>query len=237
LRKGHDIPTLGELTATAIAERLEKLVEQHYPKTERLRMGQLLWVAEDELESAGYGKRIEETRLKPVVLDVVTREDIEDYLKGTGRRQLHQKKIVRLFGQAKEQGGVLGGADVACILGHRVSIVHKYVREYEKRSGEVVPRRGTVHDLGPSMSHKRQICYRVIVQGRSIEETARQTNHSPEAVTRYVRDYRRVLTCLKAGMSREQAAYASGMSGRLVKQYEDLSRESRSEASEEEIPW
>jgi len=233
----EDIPTLGELTAAAIAQRLEQLVEQYYPKTERLRMGQLLWLAVDERESAGYSKRIEDTKLRPVVLDVVSREDIEDFLKGTNRRQLHQKMVVRLFSQAKEQGGVLSGADVASIMGHSVSTISQYVREYEKQSGEVIPRRGTIHDLGCAISHKRQICYRVIFQGRSIEETARETNHSPEAVTRYVSDYRRVLACLKAGMSMDQAAYAAGMSVRLVKQYEDLSRESSSDSSEEEISW
>jgi hypothetical protein len=36
---------------------------------------------------------------------------------------------------------------------------------------------------------KKQICYRVIVQGKSIETAARETNHSPEAITRYVKDY------------------------------------------------
>ena len=233
----EDIPSLGELTATAIAQRLEQLVEQYYPKTERMRMGQLLWLAVDERESSGYGKRIENTKLKPVVLDVVRREDIEDFLKGISRTELHQKIVVRLFRQAKEQGGVLSGADVASIMGHRVSTISQYVREYEKKSGEVIPRRGTIHDLGCAVSHKRQICYRVILQGRSIEETARETNHSPEAVTRYVRDYRRVLACLKARMSVEQAAYAAGMSVRLVKQYEDLSHGSSSDPSEKEIPW
>ena len=233
----EDIPSLGELTATAIAQRLEQLVEQYYPKTERMRMGQLMWLAVDERESSGYGKRIEETKLRPVVLDVVSREDIEDFLKGLSRRELNQKVVVRLFRQAKEQGGVLSGADVASIMGHRVSTISQYVREYEKNSGEVIPRRGTIHDLGCAVSHKRQICYRVIFQGRSIEETARETHHSAEAVTRYVQDYRRVLVCLKTGMSVEQTAYAAGMSVRLVKQYEALSHDRPSDACDEEIPW
>jgi len=233
----EDIPTLGDLTATAIAQKLEQLVEQYFPKTERLRMGQLLWLAVDEHESAGYGKSIENTKLKPVTLDLVDREDIEHFMKGVSQKEVRKKTVVRLFRQAKEQGGVLSGTDVASIIGHDICTVSQYVREYEKQSGKVVPRRGTVHDLGCAVSHKRQICYRVIFQGQSIEDTARETNHSPEAVTRYVSDYRRVLTCLKAGMGVEQTAYAAGMSARLVKQYEDLSHERPSDSYEEGILW
>jgi hypothetical protein len=41
-------------------------------------MGQVLWLAVDEAETDGYGKRIEQTKMKPVLLDVVTEEDISD---------------------------------------------------------------------------------------------------------------------------------------------------------------
>lgn len=233
----EDIPTLGELTATAIAVRLEELVEQYHPKTERLHMGQLLWVAVDERETCGYGKRIEDTKLKPVLLDVVSPQDIEDCLRGVSYKEIRQKAAVRLFRQAKEQGGVLSGADVASIMRLNACTVWRYVHEHEKHSNEVVPRRGTVHDMGRSITHKRQICDRVILQGRSIEETARETHHSPEAVTRYVQDYRRVWACLKAGMGVEQAAYATAMSVRLVKEYEALSHDNPSDTLDEEIPW
>lgn len=221
----EDLPSLGELTAKAIAVRLEELVERYFPKTERLRMGQILWPAVDEGETGGYGKRIEQTRLKPVLLEAVGQQDIEDLLKGVARKAIRQNVTLRLFRQAKQQGGVLNSVDVASIMRLSPGTVSRYVREHEKRSGEVVPRRGTVHDMGPSVTHKRQICQRVIVEGRSIEDTARQTNHSPEAVTRYVQDYRRVVACLTAGMSIKQTAYATAMSVRLVEEYENLVRE------------
>jgi transposase-like protein len=228
-----DIPSLGELTSTAIAERLEELVEQYFPKTERLRMGQILWPAVDQAETAGYGKRIEETRLKPVMLEAIGRQDIEDYLKGVAGKTIRQKVTLRLFRQAKEQAGVLSSVDVAAIMRLSPGTISRYVREHEKESGEVVPRRGTVHDMGPSVTHKREICRRVILQGGSIEETARQTNHSPEAVSRYVQDYRRVVACMKAGMSIEQTAYATAMSLRLVEEYQALVREGGAQRPDE----
>ena len=79
--------------------------------------------------------------------------------------------------------------------------------------------------MGPTVTHKRQICYRVIVQGRSIEETARDTNHSPDAVTRYVKDYHRIVHCLRRGFSIAETAYATQLTSRLVQEYADLQAE------------
>jgi hypothetical protein len=39
------VPTLGELTAGALATRLEQIIEDFFPAGERLRMGQLVWLA------------------------------------------------------------------------------------------------------------------------------------------------------------------------------------------------
>jgi len=219
------VPTLGDLTADAIAQRIEQLVDEFFPPTDKLRMGQILWPAVDEREKGGWGKSMERTALKPVLLEAVNPEDIQDLLGGVKKRERRKKLTVRLFEQAKQQGGVLTGVDVAAIVGVAPATVSRYVREQESLTGKLVPRRGTVHDLGPSITHKRQICQRVILDRCSIEETARATNHSPEAVTRYVQDYRRVHACLKGGLTLPQTAYATKMSKKLVREYEDLMRE------------
>jgi hypothetical protein len=104
-------------------------------------------------------------------------------------------------------------------------LVNRCIHEHERETGEVVPRRATVHDMGPTITHKAAICRKVIMEGRSIEETARLTQHSPEAVGRYVQDYRRVLTCLKQGFSVQQSAYATGMSESLVREYQRLAEQ------------
>lgn len=216
------IPTLGELTVQPLAKRIEEMVLEYFPATGHLRMGQILWPAVDERECAGHGKRIEQTTLKPVLLETVSQQDIEDLLAGTPRRELRKRRTVRLFEQAQTQGGVLTGIDVATILNLTPGTVSRYVREHEQQTGTLLPRRGTVHDMGRSLTHKRQICRRVIVEGRSIEDTARETKHSPEAVTRYVNDYRRVFTSLKNGLSLEQTAYTTALSKKLVSEYQDL---------------
>jgi len=229
------IPTLGSLTAEPLAKRIEQLVEEYFPPRERLRMGQVLWPAVDEAETAGYGKRIEHTKLKPVLLDVVTEEDIRDYLEGKPGNEIKKKAALRLFEQAKEQGGVLTSVDAASILHLNPATIGEYVRSHESETDTLVPRRGTIHDMGPSVTHKRQICRRVILEGRSIEETARDTRHSPAAVTRYVQDYRRVAACLHMGLSIHQTSYATRIPQRLIKQYKDIMSQQSQQDQDEVI--
>jgi len=219
------LPMLGSLTAQPLANRIEQLVEEYFPPTERLRMGQVLWPAVDEAETAGYGKRIEQTRLKPVLLQAISEQDIRQRIAGRPSQDIRKNAALRLFDQAKEQGAVLTAVDVASILHVNPDTIGRYVRSHERETSTLVPRRGTIHDMGPSVTHKRQICRRVIVEGQSTEQAARNTQHSPEAVTRYVQDYRRVSACLHMGMSIQQTSFATRLSQRLVAQYNELTQE------------
>jgi AraC-like DNA-binding protein len=217
------VPTLGPLTARVLADHIQKVMAPYFPSTARLRMGQMLWLAVDVRETAGYGKPIEDCKLKPVMLQAVAEEDIQSLLDGQTRRQVRKNACVRLCRQAYEQGAVLTLTDVAAILQIAPTTVHQCLQEYEHmHPGQLVPRRGNIHDMGPTLTHKKIICQKVIREGLSIGQTAQATHHSPEAVTRYIQDYRRVAACQKHGMTIQQAAYATGLSLRLATQYQDL---------------
>jgi len=217
----------GQLTRNVLVNQVQALVEEFYPPNTHLRMGQVMWPAVDENETAAYGKTIEKTKLKPVFVDMIAPEDIEATLKGEKARTIRQQAAVRIFHQAKEQGGVLTGTDVATMLRLTPATISNYVREWEKEHETIVPRRGTIHDMGRSITHKKQICYKVIVEGKSIEETARETNHSPEAITRYIKDYKRILTCLHQGLSPKDTAFVIKVSENLVFDYINLINENQ----------
>ncbi len=212
----------GQLTRQVIVNNIKELVDEYYPPNTHLRMGQLMWPAVDENEHASYGKTMEKTVLKPVFVDMITSEDIEAALQGERKRKIRQKATVRIFEQAKKQGGVLTGVDVATMMRLSPATISRYVREWEKEHQVIVPRRGTIHDMGRSVTHKRQICYKMIVEGKSVKETAKQTNHSPEAITRYVKDYKRVLACLSKGLTPKETAFAVKVSEKLVYEYVNL---------------
>lgn len=209
----------GELTRNFLVSKVQELVEEFYPPNTHLRMGQVMWPAVDEKETASYGKSIENTRLKPVFLDLIHSNDIEALLNGEKAKLIRQRAVIRLFDQAKEQGGVLTNVDVGTMTRLSPQTISNYVRDWEKSHQCLVPRRGTIHDMGPSITHKRQICYKIIIEGKSVEQTARETRHSPEAITRYVKDYKRIHACLNAGLSPENTAFAVNVSEKLVYEY------------------
>jgi DNA-binding CsgD family transcriptional regulator len=217
----------GHLTRKVLVNKVQELVEEFYPPNTHLRMGQVMWPAVDEKEKAAYGKSIEKTKLKPVFVDMIAPEDIEATLKGEKKKLIRQRATIRVFNQAKGQGGVLSTVDVSSMMRLSPTTISKYVREWEKQEQTIVPRRGTIHDMGRSITHKRQICYKYIVEGKSVEDTARETNHSPEAITRYVKDYKRILACLHQGLSPKDTAFVAKVSERLVYEYINLIQENQ----------
>ncbi len=212
----------GPLTRQALLKRIQEIVDQFYPPLRHLRMGQVIWPAVAEGETHGYGKPIEKTLLKPVVLDLVTPDDVTALADGECIKDRRKTVAIRLFQQAKLQGGVLTETDVVALLYGARSWVSNTILNWEKAHSTIVPRRGTVHDIGRSVTHKREICRKVLREGKSIEQTCRETHHSPDAVTRYVKDYKRILTCLRAGLSPQQTSLATDLSPSLVAEYKNL---------------
>lgn len=223
----------GHLTRQVLVNNIQKLVDAFYPANTHLRMGQVMWPAVDENEHASYGKTISRTKIKPVFVDMIAPEDIEATLLGEKKTKIRQKATIRLFNQAKQQGGVLTGVDAATMMRLSPATISRYVRQWEKEHQTSVPRRGTIHDMGRSVTHKRQICYKMIVEGKSVEQTARETNHSPEAITRYVKDYKRVLACLHKGLTPKETAFVARVSESLVFEYENLIQENQVDIKEQ----
>jgi hypothetical protein len=218
-----NVPSLaGDLICGPVVDKVIEMADYYLPATEHLRPGQTLWYAIDKRETSGYGKKIEDCAISPVLVDLITEQDIEDCIQKISKRERQKKVAVRLHRQAYEQGGVFSYGDSASIMRLSPSTIGSYIREYEKETGGIVPRRGNVHDMGPTLTHKKIICIKHLMEGKSVEVTARETNHSPEAVTRYTNDFRRVQVCLKEGWELGKIKQATGLSESLAKQYIDI---------------
>jgi hypothetical protein len=214
-------PTISRL----FADKIDELYDRFHPPRSRFRAGQVLWTGVAIDDPPSRNKRIEDTRLVPVVLDLVTAQDIEK-AKGKGMRvQAHPAKIVRLFRQAHEQGAVLGHADVSLLLNLSISRISTHVLKHERDTGELIPRRGTIHDMGRSVTHKAIICYKSLVEKKPTSQVAQETFHSPEDVEHYVQCFRRIQLCRDKGLSPEEIAHATGHSLALVQEYLDLMKE------------
>jgi hypothetical protein len=215
----------GPSVTRLFSESIDRLYEQFHPPGSRFVAGQCLWIAVAVDDPPRRGKFIENTRLVPVVLDLVTADDLEDAVTKSVRANTRPKKVLRLFRQAHAQGGLLTEADVSLLLHLPINTISNIVLKHEREAGQTIPRRGTIHDMGRSVTHKRIICYKRLVEKKTTSQVAAETFHSPEEVEYYVQNLRRVLLCLNAGMSEEDIVAATGRSLSLVREYLELIRD------------
>jgi hypothetical protein len=215
----------GPAVTRLLSERIDELYERFHPPGSGFGAGQCLWIAVAVDAFPSRNQRIEQTRLVPVVLDLVTAEDVEEAVTGSVRAKTRPKKVVRLFDQAYAQGGLLTEADVSLLLHLPINTVSAVVLKQEREAGQTVPRRGTIHDMGRSVTHKRIIGYQRLVEKKTTSQVAQETFHTPEAVEYYVQSLRRVHLCHSNGMSEEDIAAATGSSLFLVREYLELIRD------------
>ncbi len=66
-----------DLFADRLIERFIEILDQYRPDKMRLLPGQVLWLAVATNEKCGYGKSMMRSRLVPVILTLISPEDLE----------------------------------------------------------------------------------------------------------------------------------------------------------------
>ena len=210
----------GPAVTELFANRVEELFQKFYPPRERVGWGQIVWLAVATDDLPGYGKRIEDTRLVPVILDLVTSADIDLLMDGRSWNDMRLARITRLCEQAHAQGGLLSQPDLALLLSQTNGLISRAMcADSAKPQATLLPSRGSLHDLGQTVSHKRVICYKRLVEKKSTSQVAHETFHGPQAVEQYVQCLRRVHLCRDQGLNVTETAHASGFSERLIREY------------------
>lgn len=200
-----------------------RLIDAHHIPMQRLQPGQTVWYAVDKTDLPHDSRSMAETRLIPVTLTLVTREDIEALMKGLSIRQHRSRVAVRLHREADAQGGVLAETDTSLLLCQSHGTISDIIRAYEQEHQCVVPRRGTVHDLGRSVSHKAVIAKKAVLEAKQAPDVAWETNHTLFSTERYLVALMRVYISLRRHhMTIEETAFATHMSISLVKEYAAL---------------
>jgi DNA-binding CsgD family transcriptional regulator len=219
-RIGQDFPRMGgERIRHVCAQMVLEVVNSHLHPAEHVHHGQVLWLAISIDDPPSRGKKIRDTDLVPVLLDLHVEEDITARLQRKGMTKQLEQKAVRLCRQAFEQGGLLSNCDLAELLSTQDSRIAHILTDYQRRTNKLVPRRATIHDVGTGLTHKNIICRKRFIDGLSSEEIARETHHSIEAVDRYLGHYDRVLHCKTQGLSPQETAQILNCSLNLVAQY------------------
>lgn len=210
----------GRLVAERIVDDILETIQRYWvPASDVHEPGSFtaLAVSKDAVPGP-YPLRLEETPHVPVQLRLTTEDERRRLADGQMRTaELRRERALRFFFEAEEQDGLLTLDDVAWFVGASTAAVGSWVREHQHLKGEIVPTRGTVHDLGRGTTHKR-IIVRLYLDGKLPSEIARTTRHAVKNVDRYIAGFERVRLLARSHPPEAIPALA-GMSPSLVREY------------------
>jgi hypothetical protein len=208
--------------AEFITQDLMQLIHQVSQPFERLQPGQMVWLGvPHDLPREYHGKRLGDLPLQPIVLSILTEEDVQHLQAARTPQQrlaLRCQRTARLFLEAQAQGTTIPYADIAALYMADLTVVKHDVHRWEEQHQEHLPHRGRVHEIGPTTTHKAQII-ESILQGKQLPEAARLHNHNIRNVERYYRGYNAVETAAGFTDDLNLIALMSGIELNVVKQY------------------
>lgn len=182
--------------ARLLVDELFAIVDECYRAAGAIRPGQVVLLA----PQVGTGPRREQTMeqipLVPVCVTLVCHEDIELLAAGKLPAEMRVRKLCRMAQEAYEQGGTLSTVQLAVLTGIALPVVKRELQNHREQTGEFIPQRGIVEDMGPAVTHKALIV-RLHLQGFSITEIARKTNHAPSSIERYIGRFNQIKELLQ----------------------------------------
>ena len=87
----------GEKVREMFASDILRLIEQRQDYAMDIDSGQVMWLGVKREERQNYGKNASNTEIVPVKLTLLSAEDIDMLSSGFTRREVREKRIIRLF--------------------------------------------------------------------------------------------------------------------------------------------
>ena len=223
----YEFPRLGgSWVVWTFVDKLLEIVDSYRFFHGKLKPGQVVWSAVAVDERPVYRKPMWRTRQVPVIVTIVNQDDIADLRNNGDRDDLLRRAIVRAAFDAYAQGGVVTCTDLGLLFNRSHNRVATIIREYEAETSNIVPRRGNIHDMGRTVTHKRIICRKAFLEGKLTPLIARETCHSPEAVDHYILDFARVyFAIVQRGMTIDETTFAIQRPRYLVEEYVQMIEE------------
>ena len=181
-------------------------------------------VAVDADEPAG--KSVSECEKRTIRL-TVHRGAIDDRcLQGQGADAFRQSRIPDLCQEALSQGALLTREDLAYriffVSPRTISRDLQALRKADPNT--LIPLRGTVHDIGPVLTHRTQIV-RLVLEGKTTSQICQIMRHSPAAVANYVSTFTRCAQLANQEMQAGQIAFLLRRGKGLIERYLELLKE------------
>jgi hypothetical protein len=205
----------GPVVRENIADALIDLFNSLCPESSRLKPGQIVWNALDKRTRADSKNR----RYKPVALSLVTDDEVSMFEKGTSVSITRKIVMARMIREAYQQGAVLSTRDLSLLLVSSSSYLSQLRIEYEREHKTILPHTGVIHDMGTTLTHKRIIIYKYVVEKKDPSIVARETNHSQPAVDKYLKDFNRVKTLVNDNKDINFIHHTTNIARPVIKQY------------------
>lgn len=205
---------LAPLVARTLSAEMRDYFEQCY--LDKQSAGQIIYMAVSRDSPAG--RPLAKCERLPISLTLYASDDLVAARKGMSA--LRQLRIQRMTEEAYEQGSLLTHEDLGYLLSSSLATVKRDVQKLRQR-GNMVPTRGQVKDIGKGVSHKRQIVADYLA-GYTFSEIERRQRHSVNSISRYCRDFTRVVRLQNKDFSTAEISRVTRLSERLAAQYQEL---------------
>jgi len=205
----------GPIVRENIADAIIDLFNSLCPESSRLKPGQVIWNALDKRTRADSEKR----RYKSVILSLVTDDEVSMFEKNCSIKEIRQNVMARMIKEAYQQGAVLSTRDLSLLLVSSAAWLSQQRIEYEKQNQTILPHTGVIHDMGTTLTHKRIIIYKHVVEKKDPSIVARETNHSQASVDKYLKDFNRVKTLVNDNKDIEFIHHTTNIARPVIRQY------------------
>lgn len=212
--------------AEAMISEILNTIDAFVKPLSAVKPGQLVWMAVVHDGGKHTFQDMRDTPQVPVVLDLITDGDLRALAEGDGVLNVQRRRHARLLDQAMEQGGVLAFSDLTVMTLAGEDQIRRDVAHVKEAEGRILPHRGSVQDIGPTLSHKVEVA-RLLEAGYLEPEICHKLSpvHDLRSVERYAQTYKNVLKLLDGGFAPSDIAGILALSNRLVETYVELVRE------------
>jgi len=199
----------------------EIFIPFYEPAANKAPPGKVTLMAVDADEPAG--KPIADCEKRAVCLTLHRGPEDDALLKKNGPAAFRRARIPDLCQEALSQGALLTAEDLAFrvffVSTRTISRDLQALRQ--ANSGQRIPLRSTVHDIGPVLSHRTEVV-RLALEGKTMSQICARLHHSPPAVANYLATFTRCVQLARKGLHPSQIAFLLARSQALVQTYLDL---------------
>jgi hypothetical protein len=219
-----------------LGEDVQALVEQFYPLQARLRPGWMVFTGTKATGKKAYpGQEAGDHQLVTIAWPVILPEDVQALTKQPmskeKREQLLEERLVRVvrYGWDHPQGPVvLTLADLSVMFGADTVLVSRLLNRARQETGVPLATKGYYIDQGRRPTHKAQII-ELYESGVDEAEIALRSQHAPQSVGRYIRDYERVKLLVERGLDPSEMPSLIGLQPSVVQAYLEIIRKHQPE--------